>query len=378
MPQCPGSLARTPEDPIATLATPNAAESGRSRHFPAAAARPWGRPRTRRHDIGEFERTGQFVIDTRDAAPDIFIDASATDWRGLTARDVGSPYRTEKWAASRREYEAREGHPLPIIEGWRRFNQAFHQFFLLDVPEAQAAARHELGDALTHFDGHGAQHALEDIVRLAVWNKIQRVEDAVWDPRGKRSLFASLDVKKPRILFLGAADGYEAMQLAAMYPGGEIVLVDYDAFCATDRFGRFPLDYPFLGVDHATGHARVWYRDEMPIHFDVADIRDLKYGREFDVVVSIGLLEHFPDEHKAECIEMHRRFVKPGGYVVMTTPRNQVRTRAFYHLMADWMNHGYRELMDVRQMGRYCHTNGLDIRRAGVIKAHNGLVMKLR
>ena len=46
--------------------------------------------------------------------------------------------------------------------------------------------------------------------------------------------------------------------------------------------------------------------------------------------------------------------------------------------MADWMNHGYRELMDVRQMGLYCHENGLDIQRAGVIKAHNGLVMKLR
>ncbi len=363
---------------MSTLAKPEAAASARPRHFPAAASRPWGRPRTRRHEIGEFERTGQFVVDTRDTAPDLFIDASATDWSSLSARDVGSPYRTEKWAASRVEYEAREGHPLPIMEGWRRFNQAFHQFFLLDVPESQTAARHELGHALTHLDGHSAQHALEDIVRLAVWNKIQRVEDAVWDPRGKRALFASLDIRKPRILFLGAADGYESMQLAAMYPGGEIVLVDYDAFCATDRFGKFPLDYPFLGVDHVTGHPRVWYRDEMPIHFDVADIRDLKYGREFDVVVSIGLLEHFPDEHKAECIEMHRRFVKPGGYVVMTTPRNQVRTRAFYHLMADWMNHGYRELMDVRQMGRYCYTNGLDILRAGVIKAHNGLVMKLR
>jgi hypothetical protein len=42
------------------------------------------------------------------------------------------------------------------------------------------------------------------------------------------------------------------------------------------------------------------------------------------------------------------------------------------------MNHGYRELMDVRQMGRYCYQNGLDILRAGVIKAHNGLVMRSR
>ena len=33
---------------------------------------------------------------------------------------------------------------------------------------------------------------------------------------------------------------YEAMQLAAMYPGGHTLLVDYDDFCRTDRFGKFP------------------------------------------------------------------------------------------------------------------------------------------
>jgi SAM-dependent methyltransferase len=331
-----------------------------------------------RHDIGHHELTGQYRIDLRDQAPDLFEDVSAMDWSTLTWRDVGRPYRTEKWSSARRRYEQDHQQPLPIIDGWRLFNTAFHQFFLTDVPEAQSQAKVQFGDALSRLDLHEAKEALQDLAYLAVWNKIMRVEDAVWDPRGKRALFAGLDVKKPRILFLGAADGYEAMQLAAMYPGGEIVLVDYDAFCATDRFGQFPLDYPFLGVDPTTGHQRVWYRDEMPIHFEVADIRDLKYGKEFDVVVSIGLLEHFPDAHKAECLEMHRRFLKPGGTVVMTTPRNQFKSRVFYNLMADWMNHGYRELMDVRQMGLYCHENGFDIRRAGVIKAHNGLVMTLR
>ena len=358
------------------LAPETAAASPRA--FPAQSGRPWGRSRGVRHDLGHHELTGQYRIDLRDQAPDLFEDVSAMDWSTLTWRDVGRPYRTEKWSSARRRYEQDHQQPLPIIEGWRLFNTAFHQFFLTDVPEAQSQAKAQFGDALSRLDLHEAKEALQDLAYLAVWNKIMRVEDAVWDPRGKRALFAGLDVKRPRILFLGAADGYEAMQLAAMYPGGEIVLVDYDAFCATDRFGRFPLDYPFLGVDPTTGHQRVWYRDEMPIHFEVADIRDLKYGKEFDVVVSIGLLEHFPDAHKAECLEMHRRFLKPGGTVVMTTPRNQFKSRVFYNLMADWMNHGYRELMDVRQMGLYCHENGFDIRRAGVIKAHNGLVMTLR
>lgn len=366
---------------MATLVSPEtsaAAGINEKRAFPESGARPWGRPRTRRHEIGEFARGGQFVIDTRNEAPDMFVDVSARDWSKLTWKDVGRPYRVEKWAQSKREYEAAHGSSLPIIEGWRRFNLAFHQFFLTDVPEAQQHARASLGAAIKNFDLHGAMEAIEDLVRIGAWNKTMRVEDAVWDPRGKRSLFAGMDLRKPRILFLGAADGDEAMQIAAMYPGGEIVLVDYDEFCKTDRFGKFPLEYPFLGVDPTTGHQRVWYRDEMPIHFDVNDIRKLTYGAEFDVVVSIGLLEHFPDEHKAECIAMHRRFLKPGGYVVMTTPRNQFRSRMFYNVMADFMNHGYRELMNIDQMGLYAYENGLEILRAGVIKAHNGLVMKTR
>jgi hypothetical protein len=338
----------------------------------------WGRPRGARHPIGALERTGQFVIDTRTEAPDEFFDVSSVNWSRLTWPQVKRPYRTERWSQARRDHEVAHGTPLPIHDGWQLFNAAFHDFFTTDVPAAQAAARTALARSLARLDAHHAAEALADLVRLQAWNTVMRVEDAVWDPRGKRALFAGLHLKKPRILFLGAADGYEAMQLAAMYPGGEIVLVDYDAFCATHRFGMFPLEYPFVGVDTITGHRRVWYRDEMPIHFEVADIRALTYGAEFDVVVSIGLLEHFPDEHKAECIEMHRRFVKPGGYVVMTTPRDQWRSRLFYHVMADFMNHGYRELMDVWQMGLYCYQHGLRIERAGFIKAHNGLIMRVR
>jgi hypothetical protein len=331
-----------------------------------------------RHEIGHVERLGTHLVDLRDQPPDLFTDVSATDWSRVTWRDVGRPYRVEKWAAARTSWEREHGVAMPVLEGWKSFNRNFHQLFATDVPAAQRRARDELTGALASLDVHGAQEALEELLHLAIWNRIHRVEDAVWDPRGKRALFAGLDVRRPRILFLGAAEGYEAMQLSAMYPGGHVVLVDYDEFCKTDRFGTFPEAYPFLGVDPATGHPRVWYRNEMDIDFEVADIRDLTYGQEFDVVVSIGLIEHFPDEHKPAAFEMHRRFVKPGGYVVMTTPRNQLRTRAYYNIMHDRLNFGYRELMDVYQMGRYAHENGFDILRAGVIKAHNGLICKVR
>ena len=331
-----------------------------------------------RHEIGAFSVGPQYVIDVRDQAPDMFEDHGATNWSKLTWRDVGRPYRVEKWASEKRQYEKAHGEPLPILDGWKKFNANFHQYFTTDVPAAAADARAQLRAAIAKLDVHGAQEAVEEMFHLLIWNRIHRVEDAIWDPRGKRALFSGLDVRNPRILFLGAADGYEAMQLAAMYPGGHTVLVDYDDFCKTERFGKFPEAYPFLGQDPATGHQRVWYREEMNIDFEVEDIRNLKYGREFDIVVSIGLVEHFPDEHKPLAYEFHRRFVKPGGYVIVTTPRDQLRSRAWYYVMSDLLNYGYRELMDIKQLGLYSYENGFDVLRAGVIKAHNGLVMKVR
>jgi SAM-dependent methyltransferase len=328
--------------------------------------------------IGMHAPLASFVLDTRDAPPDVFEDVSATDWSRLDWTRVGRPYTVERWATAKREWEAEHGGRMPVREGWRHFNHRFHELFVTDVPVAQREARAALMSALASIDVAGARETVRSLVRLAVWNRVHRVEDAIWDPRGKRALFADLGVKRPRVLFLGAADGYEAMQLWAMYPGGHVLLVDYDEFCKTDRFGKFPEQYPFLGVDPTTGHKRLWYREEMAIDFEVADIRDLRYGREFDIVVSIGLVEHFPDEHKAEAFDFHRRFLKPGGVAIITTPRNQIRGRAFYTIMSDLLNFGYRELMDVWQLGLYAHENGFEVLRAGYIKAHNGLICRMR
>lgn len=328
--------------------------------------------------VGEDRRMANYRVDTRDAPPDVFVDAGDTDWSRLDWRRVGRPYRVERWATERRAWEAEHGEAMPVKESWVRFNRHFHELFQTDLPVEMARTRSALRASAMRLDIHGVQETAKELLQLAIWNRVHRVEDAVWDPRGKRTLFEGLDLDRPKILFLGAADGYEAMQLSAMYPGGHVVLVDYDDFCRTERFGKFPEQYPFLGTNAATGHRRVWYREEMPIEFEVADIRDLQYGREFDVVLSVGLVEHFPDAHKPVAFELHRRFLKPGGYAILTTPRDQLRGRAFYTLMADYMNYGYRELMDIWQLGLYAHENGLTVRRAGYIKAHNGIICTAR
>lgn len=319
-----------------------------------------------------------YRIDTRTTPPDVFEDITHTDWTTLTWQDLGRPYQVTNYSRHRLDWEEEHHEEMAVQTQWTFFNRYFHELFITDMPERRAELRREFLQKVSALKIAGAGTALKEMLQLALWNKAHRVEDGVWDPRGKRALFEGLEVEKPNILFLGAADGYEAMQLLAMYPGGHAVLVDYDAFCMTDRFGKFPERYPFLGKNPATDHYHTYYRRDMDIDFEVEDIRNLKYGKEFDIVISVGLVEHFPDEHKPLAIEFHRRFLKPGGYAIFTTPRRQLGSKVFYKVMGDIMNFGYRELMDARQLGLYVYENGFDILRCGYIKVHNGVVAKVR
>jgi SAM-dependent methyltransferase len=331
-------------------------------------------------DIG-LEQTGttaHYRYDTRTTPPDVFEDLTATDWSRLSWKDLGRPYLVDNYSSERRMWEAEHGGDMPVEVQWEHFNRRFHSLFMKDPDEATSRARQDLMEHLAEADLHGAMEVVRDLMQTKIWNYVHRVQDAVWDPRGKRALFEGLDVEKPSILFLGAADGYEAMQLSAMYPGGHAVLVDYDDFCRTERFGNFPEAYPFLGDNPVTGSHKVYRREDFDIDFVVSDIRDLDYGKEFDIVISVGLIEHFPDEYKPLVFDFHRRFLKPGGYAIMTTPRRQLRSKLFYVAMGNLMNYGYRELMDARQLGLYAYENGFDVLRAGYIKAHNGLVTQVR
>lgn len=329
-------------------------------------------------DIGRTQLRPTHRIDLRRTDRDVFTAAPVLDFATLDWKDIGRPYRVENFSREKLRWEAEHGENLPVPQAWRMFNESFQSLFDADPVRARLAALRRAGTALSHVEVRAALAAAREVVQWTVWNRAHRVEDTIWDPRAKRSLFAGLEVERPRILFLGAADGYEAMLLSAMYPGGEVVLVDYDDYCVEGRFGAFPADYPFLGVDPASGHERVWHRDEMAISYVVSDIRDLDFAADFDIVVSIGLVEHFPDEYKPLAFDWHRRFLKPGGYAVLTTPRVSWRTRTFYSIFGDVMNFSYRELMDSRQLGLYAYENGFDVLRHGEIKTHNGIIARPR
>ncbi|WP_442603693.1 class I SAM-dependent methyltransferase [Paenibacillus sp. KN14-4R] len=331
-------------------------------------------------DYEHSELLPSYRVDLRNARNvrlDRFFKANQVhDWSQINWKMIGKPYEVKNMSEERLRWEREHSQSMPVKTSWETFNRSFHEWFEKDVPSELAEARQSFVRHMGRFQMKEVKRALNHVISLSLWNYAHRIKDGIWDPRGKRALFEGLDVHKPRILFLGAAEGYEAMQLHAMYPGGEVVLVDYDTYCKTHRFADFPNTYPFLGANPATGSSRVWYKDQMNIHYIVDDIRNLSFGNEFDIVLSVGLLEHFPDEHKAEVMEWHRKFLKPGGYVVMTTPRNQMSSRLFYKIMEDVMNHTYRELMDIKQMGLYVYENGFDILRHGFIKVHNGIVAK--
>jgi len=330
------------------------------------------------HELETVTRLPTHVEDLRTSPPDVFADSSDTDWSRLTFKELGRPYLVENISRQRTAWERERGEDMPVPVQWEHFNRCFHDLFASDVPARLAAARRDLARRVVGLRPGAAASVMRELVQLGVWNYVQRIEDAVWDPRGKRALFEGLDFVRPRILFLGAADGYEAMQLLAQYPGGEAVLVDYDDFCRTDRFGTFPDTYPFLGLNARTGSWEVRRREDFAIDFLVSDIRDLDFGPEFDIVLSVGLVEHFPDEHKPLVMEWHRKYLKPGGVAIMTTPRRQWRSRAFYLAMGEIMNFGYRELMDERQLGLYAYESGFEILRCGFIKTHNGVIARAR
>src|SRR6185437_16417457 len=197
-------------------------------------------------DIGKTHLEPTYRVDLRPDSKDVFYDEPPVDWNALSWDKIGRPYRVERWSKEKQSWEKEHDQALPVKTSWEMFNRSFQQLFDDDALVNRRAAMASLGKNLGGFHLHEAQEAFAEIVQTTYWNQAHRIEDAIWDPRGKRALFAGLDVKKPEILFLGAADGYEAMQLMAMYPGGHAVLVDYDEYCRTHRFGEFPEAYPFL------------------------------------------------------------------------------------------------------------------------------------
>jgi ubiquinone/menaquinone biosynthesis C-methylase UbiE len=68
------------------------------------------------------------------------------------------------------------------------------------------------------------------------------------------------------------------------------------------------------------------------IDFRIADARDLPYpDRSFDVVFSLGLLEHFKKEERFRILSEQRRVLKPNGFLICQVPLLSIFSPNYYH-----------------------------------------------
>ena len=91
----------------------------------------------------------------------------------------------------------------------------------------------------------------------------------------------------------------------------------------------------------------------------------ITYAREpanadrFDLVYSVGLIEHFPD--KSDILGAHVRLARPGGLVLLYVPIDTPENRFSTGLIPDWENFGHRELLTPDELREICKAAQLDI-----------------
>ena len=93
--------------------------------------------------------------------------------------------------------------------------------------------------------------------------------------------------------------------------------------------------------------------------------RDETNAERYDLVYSVGLLEHFPD--KTDILGAHVRLAKPGGLILIYVPIDTPLNRSLSKLATEWENFGHRELMTPEELHHAClHEELLTVRSEAV------------
>lgn len=161
-----------------------------------------------------------------------------------------------------------------------------------------------------------------------------------------------------RVLEIGIGDGRAVRMIAAAQPSAR-----------------------FFGVD-ITDAVRL-----APCPSACADARQLPFpDHTFDVVFSLGVVEHF--SQTAIAVREHARVARPGGYVVITTPRlSAVTLQRWYRYVR---NRGYRvgsfetvlgRNLRETEISRHLRAAGLDVIRVascGSVESNQQLVRRAK
>ncbi|MDE3262321.1 MAG: class I SAM-dependent methyltransferase [Acidobacteriota bacterium] len=200
----------------------------------------------------------------------------------------------------------------------------------------------------------------------------QRQRDAIHDFAGKTAALARLRVPPdPSIVFFGAEAGWEAAILQAIFgAGGEVVLIDEDP-AAHDRFLHAPVSVRVRAPRRSGRPELLVKRDLDRWRYLRQNFFDVTPEPRFDVGIDWGLIEHFPDPGKANLIAHFRKFLKPGGLQISSSPRDRLAVRLFYRAFANELNTGYRELMTLPELTECIEEAGGVIEHRLTLPAHN-------
>jgi SAM-dependent methyltransferase len=125
-------------------------------------------------------------------------------------------------------------------------------------------------------------------------------------------LVKNIKIKNPEVLEIGAGTGLLAQKILEKY-NGFAILVDNN-LNAYQMFKKF-------------------YNRKLKIAYVIGDLFHLSFKKEFDVVISDGLIEHFKDIKKVMLI--HEKFTRNGGYVIIVFPHNSLVNKIIW-LINPW------------------------------------------
>lgn len=171
------------------------------------------------------------------------------------------------------------------------------------------------------------------------------------------NLLGKVSFQKGQILELGCGTGMNSVNLLKDHSFGKVTLVD---------FSKNALEIARENTKN--------YNVEVLC----ADIFDLDLDKTFDLVLSIGLVEHFTGKRRSQAIKVHRQFVKNGGFLMIFVPK-----KSFFSKLLEFINkaQGYKEYpfsdQEIRQLFK---KNGLEVVRKidMLLGIASGYLLRLR
>src|SRR5262249_54140532 len=97
---------------------------------------------------------------------------------------------------------------------------------------------------------------------------------------------------------------------------------------------------------------------------------------QFDLVYSIGLIEHFPD--KSDILDAHVTLTSRGGLLLLYAPIDTEVNRKLTGLACEWENFGHRELLTPAELQQICTHPDLEVLAAEPVGFLSGLWARKR